>query len=229
MRSIAKTLPCLIVLFALLSNTSFAQYPGMAQVYRNINAQFTRQMMNMNRTYMYGNAQVNQEYDFLVKMKDSSKRTVSSIIYNDTIKHKNYLLFVDKRYKRSDSAHRFIKIYADETISIARNISPPGPGSFRPNYIPPPPTWYTGISADSCWMFKGESGQISAYSSLSDYSEDDAIVGLQLGNGSIIKYNHDNLKNMISADTDAMEAFDKKKYYKAIKRFNSSAEKASKK
>jgi len=210
-----------------------------AQNMRALNTMLNRQwqgqqmgMMMAAGRFNYNNPG-NLKYNFIVTMADSSKKEVSSKIYSDTATHKTYLLFVDKSYPKSDP-NRNKKIYPPQTLSIARNVAGPGPGFIRADYVPPPPRFFNGIAKDSCWMFKVISGSINAYSCLSE--EGDAqtfdpstIVGIQLNNGPIEKFNEENLKNMVGQDIDALENIQKKNYYKAIKKYNRNAAQAAKK
>ncbi|NHA07237.1 hypothetical protein G7092_25790 [Mucilaginibacter sp. HC2] len=190
------------------------------------NMQFNMRMqmqMNMQMNMMMlSRSQSNYQFNYLVTMKDSSQIFVKSKIYSDTAKHKAYLIFVDKSYSKKDT-NRSKKIYVSQTLSIARNLG--GSGS--------PDDWYKGIAKDSCWMFKAISGSINAYSMLSQtdgYGFDPfAIVAVQKGEGPILKLTPENLKPMVGQDADALENIQKKNYYKAIKKYNRSAEKAAKK
>lgn len=46
------------------------------------------------------------------------------------------------------------------------------------------------------------------------------IVGIQLNDGPIVQLTDDNLKGMLGQDAAALESLEKKKYYKAIKKYN---------
>jgi hypothetical protein len=224
----------LAILFVLLVNCAFAQYPGMA-AYR---AQQTRQlaqdrMLAQMNTMNYLDRNYNPSYTFVVIMKDSSKLVLDSQILNDTTLKKNYLLLVDKKFKRSDT-NRYKKIYPSQTMSISRDISASFPSPQEDDTGGPKPFYLVGKASDSCWVFKVINGPISAYSSLSELSGDYlfkpfAIVAIQLNDGPIIKYNEDNLKQMVGQDLAALEDIQKKNYYKAIKKYNKDIEKAAKK
>jgi hypothetical protein len=154
----SKKSQSLLVLFSLIfilaAKNSSAQFPGMAQVRTNLNNQLmTQQMMNN-----FGGGKRSEyssripgkfnEYTYLVKMKDGTTKNVKSYIYIDTTLHKSYLLFVDKSVPKSDTAHRKQKIFADQTLSIARTSefidSDDTTGSIKHEY-------FTGIATDSCW------------------------------------------------------------------------------
>lgn len=89
------------------------------------------------------------------------------------------------------------------------------------------------MATDSCWMFKIASGQINAYSYLSEESGPNfsnwTIIGIQLNNGPIIKYSEENLVQMVGQDADALTKIKDKDYLQAIKKYNRNAEKAAKK
>jgi hypothetical protein len=217
----------IIILFVFSAKVSWGQYPGMAAVRQQWSNQFAQQQMQMqmNSMMLFNNADIpNFKYDYEVILKDSTKIMVKSKIYNDTSKHKTYLLLVDKSIPKSDMAHRERKIYPDQTLGISRQVEAEDAAN-RP--IP-----FKGMPTDSCWLFKTITARISAYSFLGEQGDDfsySTITGIQKGNGPIIHFSPDNLKQMIADDPDAMKFFDKKKYPKAIDRYNVDADKAVKK
>jgi len=237
MKQKPKTLSLLllVIAFTLSARYSFAQYPGMAAFRAQQSMQFAQRQMAMQMQMsmmMYNDRNYNPSYTFVVTMKDGSKKEFNSQILNDSVRKKNYVLFVDKNFKRSDS-NRYKKIFPDQTISIARNTAGPG-DVIHKNAIPPTPVYFTGNAVDSCWIFKVVTGHISAYSNFSeqqdDYTfKDFAIVGIQLNDGPIVKYNEENLKQMVGQDINALEEIQKKNYFKAIKKYNKDIEKAAKK
>src|ERR1700740_1200537 len=166
------------VIFLFITKNTFAQPPGaMAQVRAMENQQFMHMQMNMqmnmimnmpmrkrvgNSSYIPGGS---NEYIYNVVMKDGSKKIVRSYIYIDTVKNENYLILVDKHFSKSDSAHRFTKIYNNETVSISRDITPwNSPRNAAPVY-------YIGMATDSCWLFHAVKGKIGLYSFFSEDSE----------------------------------------------------------
>jgi hypothetical protein len=155
---------------------------------------------------------------------------VVSLLYADTLSHKSFLLFVNKKVPKSDSLHRYQKVYSDQTLYIS-TIS--NSDSGQETY---------GVPTDSCWMFKVIDGSITVYAKSLDYlnttvvmfiAENEfapsAIVGIQLNDGPIEKYSRENLIKMVGQDADALEYINKKKYYKAVRKFNKNAEKTPKK
>ena len=155
----------------------------------------------------------NAKYPFQVKFKDSSVKVISSQIYDDTVLHKKYLLFVDKSYPKSDSAHRFIKIYPEQTVYILRDKAR-GDGNDHEFVI--------GMPNDSCWMFKVKPGHINIYSYLSEdyFFVPVTITGIQLNDGPILQFNEENLTKLIGDDSIALKAISKKKYLDAVKIYN---------
>ncbi|MBB5637618.1 hypothetical protein HDE68_003533 [Pedobacter cryoconitis] len=189
--------------------------------FQQFNTQNTinQQLTTMSLTGMNNGIPVyNGQYPFEVTLKkDSSKITVHSKIYNDTVLHKTYLLAIDKKFPKSDS-RRQQKIYPDQTISISR---PEIRKAFtRAVHI-------NGVPTDSCWMFKMITGPISAYSFLSD-SEPNfnpaTIVAIQLNDGPIVKLNEENLEAIVGRDKDALEIVKKNRFYSAIRKYNKDAE-----
>jgi hypothetical protein len=162
---------------------------------------------------------------YQVTFKDKTVKEVGSYMYTDTILHKNFLVFVDKKFQKSDTVHRNQKIYPDQTLYISTISDEMSQAEVY------------GVPTDSCWMFKVMAGPISVYAKSFGYlmpaenpndQEFDMwdIIGIQLNDGPIVKLTDDNLKKMIGQDKNALEALEKKKYYKTIKKFNRHADKA---
>ena len=221
------------LLFTFCAKNALAQYPGMRAVYAKMDMQRMQQQMNMQMMMMAnlnGNNAYNRKYTFTVTFKDSSTKQIKSRFYRDTTVKKNYLLFVDKSYPRSDS-NRNKKIYPSQTINISREIvteivSVDRRGGKVRSIA------FNGIPSDSCWMFKVVSGPINAYSYLSEtdeFTSPESMVGIQLDGGPIVKCDADNLKKMVGIDSDALKQINKKNYYKAIKKYNRNIEKAKNK
>jgi len=194
------------------------------------NKQFTQSQMQMqmqNRMNMsffnQKNGSYNYDYVYVITMADSSKRQVYSKIYLDTARHKNYLLFLDRNLPKTDP-NKIKKIYANETLSIERNLA--GGGVIDDK-------WYKGVAKDSCWMFKVISGPINAYSVLSEEDGSkfmpETLVGIQKGDGPILQVSAENLMPMVEQNADAFGYAKTKNYYEAIKKYNQDAAKAAKK
>ncbi len=223
------------IVLLLISGNLFAQYPGMAAFRAQQNQQFINQQMNTQMQMMAmlnQGGQYNTKYTFVVTMADSSTKEVKSKIYFDTTLHKTYLLFVDKNLKKTDS-NRTTKIYPSQTINIARNISTFETVMHGKSTGPTKVEYLNGKPADTCWMFKAITGAINVYSYLSEEDgqtfDRSTIVGIQLGNGPILKFNEENLKQLVGDEINALEFIQKKNYYKAIKKFNRDMEKELKK
>ena len=210
------------VLFLFSSKTSFAQHAGMDAVYNNMNKQFRNQQMDatMMRAAMLTNWKwgAGKGIPYEVTFKDSSVKKVISFLYNDTIQHKNYLLFVDKKFPKSDSAHRFQKIYSNQTlyVSVVLDLT-----SNQEIF---------GVPTDSCWSFKTLTGPISVYSKTYEMPDDfntSTILSIQLNDEPSVKYTVENLKQMVGNDLKALKEIEKKNYYDAIIKYNSDVEKAA--
>ena len=213
-------------LFIFISKTSFAQPRGMTmnQVYSQLNKQDMNQRMQMQMQMMNmrGVTATLQEYDFNVTMRDSTTKEITSAIYTDSVTKKHFIVWVDKKYKKSDT-NRYKKIYPTQTSSLTCVLikkDEDNPGSYLPGKI-----------TDSCWMFKTLSGAINVYTydGYNDAGQVDqtAIIGIQLNNGSIVQFNEGNLKTMVGQNAKALELIADKKYLRAIKRYNKDIEKGA--
>ncbi len=167
----------------------------------------------MNRNWYYGfDYLTNDKYNYQVTMKDNSVLEVKSILYADTVKHKSYLIYVNKSLKKGDP-NREKRIYADQTLKISREQF-----GVKNTYN------VYGVATDSCWLFNVVKGKINAYSHLSevDYLNSFYLRAFQIGDGPIKKIDSAALSSVIQDNPKAMKAFLKKDYYKAIVRYNSS-------
>jgi hypothetical protein len=227
-------------LFVFLSKNLSAQPRGMTmnQVYHVVDKQMNK-MNEANRQFqnnMLMNTNwrdnVGQGTIYQVTFKDSTTTEVVSLMYNDTLLHKNFLLFVNKKFRRSDSVHRYQKIYTNQTLYISVIVDPESSKQMF------------GVPTDSCWMFKVIDGPLTVYAKQTYYLaavnnpiigwpaydfDPYEIVGIQLNDGPIVKYNKENLKQMVLSDPEALAYIEKKKYYKAVKEYNNSMEKKAKK
>ena len=220
-----------IFLFVFLSEESFAQTPYIHTTVgldvagyingRKAKKEFDQKykMGEMMPYFIRGMRFINStQYGFEMLLKDSTEQKTYNPIQLDTIQRKTYLVVVNKNFPKSDPDHRNQRIYPDQTTQISRT-----------NYSGKK---FIGISKDSCWMFKVISGPINVYSYLSEESgptfQESTIVGIQSGDGPILKYSVENLKQMVGNDADALESIESKDYLKAIKRYNHN-QKSSKK
>ena len=217
------------VSFTFFAKNSMAQYPGMRAVNQRIDRNFMNQQMQMmQQMQMTGSRwkfnDFSPEFTFKVTLLDGSTKDVVSAIYTDSVTKKSYLLLSGKHNKATDTATQ-VKLYPSQTQYISRNV--PRPGYFDDGTAPEKPIF--GKAADTCWMFCIKKGPLSLYSFLSQTEGDDiipsAIVGIQLNDKAILQYNEGNLKQLILQDAGAMEYFNKKKYLKAVEKFNKDAKK----
>jgi len=218
-----------VILFCFSLNYLFAQpaqyrsqlnQMQMNQNLQRADQQMQRMMQTMN---MRGVQTTLEEYDFVVTLRDSTKKEVKSAIYIDSVSKKRFIVLVDKKYKKTDT-NRYKKIYAGQTLAISREYYESN--SFNARKI-------TGRANDSCWMFKVISGPISVYSSSCEEDEYDfnqfSFIGLQLNNGPIINFSVENLKTMVGTDIEALKSIEEKNLTKAVKKYNRRVEKAAQK
>lgn len=189
-----------ICLLILIAHSKTRAQPGVGATYIGDYSKMTskdameKEMENANWIYRLNNLK-NNRYSFTVTLKDNSTREVRSKIYADSLRNRTYLL---------DPATQQ-KIYCGQTKSIIRNDN-----------------GVSGIATDSCWLFKVVSGQINAYSQLSETGGLNSyyIMAIQQGNGEVRSFTPDLLGSIIRNDAKAEKAYLKKDYYKAIERFN---------
>lgn len=211
----------LAILFIFSAKTALAQYPGMGAFRAQQSRQFANDQMRMQMNMMQlgWRSNIGQGTAYQVTFKDSSVVNVTSFLYTDTVLHKNFLVYENKRFSRSDSAHRYQKIYSDQTLYIAVNANS--------NNVPPS----YGVPSDSCWSFKVVSGAINVYAKYSEVYTDlnpETTIAIQAGdNGPMVKYSEASLTQMIGQDPDAAHLIEKKKYYKAVMKYNSDVAKAA--
>jgi hypothetical protein len=226
----------LAIILTFFTVDASAQFPGMSRVSTYVNNQFIDQQMRMNMTMGMMNTGSamrlkyssrvpgeSNEYNYLVKMKDGTEKTVKSYIYIDTTVHKSYLLFVDKSVPKTDTVHRKQKIYVDQTVSIGRIYTVVDTSQNNVTLH------FTGMATDSCWLFDALPGKISLYSFVSEFGESaifdaSTVAAIQYDKGPIVHLNTDELKRFIAADEKAMKLFDKKYYLAAIEKFNKDSE-----
>jgi len=230
MQHVRKILIILAIatLFIFSPGKSWAQYPGMAafraqQSQQFMNQQMRMQMqMNMNRNWRKN---AGQGEGYIVTLKDSAKKTVKSFMYLDTVLHKNFLVYVDKKFPKSDSAHRFQKIYPDQTLNIAALITD-DQGVEEAKY---------GLPTDSGWVVKVINGAINVYAKSGSYltivstpvfgapkldfvaSE---MIGIQLNDGPIEKLTKENVSKIVADNAKASEYIEKKGLYEAVRKYN---------
>ncbi|MBS1603416.1 MAG: hypothetical protein JST42_12170 [Bacteroidetes bacterium] len=195
---------CTLPLFARAQHMSMPNYsytPKPDYSFQNFMA-----MNAMFHNYrVYGT--VSQKHKFKVLMKDSSTLEVVARIDADSLTR--YLVYTDHSVKRSDSG-RIKKIYPSQTLAISR--------IDRPDVYE-----YTGIPADSCWLFPAIKGSLTAYAALAEDVIDEAfLLYIQKGAGPLTRLTGDNLEANIKGDEKAGRLLKKKKYSRAIIKFNES-------
>lgn len=80
-----------------------------------------------------------------------------------------------------------------------------------------------GVPADSCWLFKTIEGRINGYS---EYSFDDKefVTRIQKGDGPLVIFTEQSLKEMIASDEEALLLAERGKLVKAILVYNEKQE-----
>jgi hypothetical protein len=155
---------------------------------------------------------VSQKHRFKVILKDSSSLMITAKIDADSLAR--YLVYTDKSVKRSDSG-RTKRIYPSQTLSLTRL------DKFEV-------AEYTGLPADSCWLFPAIEGKLNAYAALAEDEIDDVfLLYVRQGEGPMIKLTEDNLESIVKDNEKAEKLLKKKKYTRAIKKYNGATEKDS--
>ena len=226
-----KTLSSLLsgILLCFSVNNLIAQPP---QYQAQLNRMFFNQEMSMQRRIelrmlmqtmnLRGVQGTANDYDFVITLLDNTKIKVTSAMYIDSVTKKCFILFVDKKYSKSDS-NRYKRIYPTQTLVLSQKNQY---NNLSGSYI-------HGIPADSCWMFKAISGSISAYTSMNEDEDKNfdpgTIVGIQLNDGPIIRFTEENLKQLVGQDTNALESIERKNFWGAIKKYNRDSENGTRK
>lgn len=185
--------------------------------------------MNLNRNWRKN---AGQGQGYIVVLKDGEMKKIKSYMYLDTVLHMNFLVFIDKKFPKSDTMHRFQKIYPGQTSNITALITDnEGYEETR-----------SGLPTDSGWTIKVMTGAINIYAKSGNYltvvgtpvfgspKMDFAsaeIIGIQLNDGPIQKLSKENVLKIIAGNTKATEYVEKKGLYEAVRRYNNDAEKAA--
>jgi len=139
---------------------------------------------------------VSRKYQFYLVMKDGGNLvTKNRIDFEDSI----------NSITLKDEPKRVIK--PNETVQIFRML--------------PEGVKFIGIPTDSCWLFKCAAGKINTYSMLAE--QDMAYsVAIQKGDGEIVKLSKENLLELTADayDAELVALIEKKKFLKAIQRYN---------
>lgn len=199
-----------ILLFAIPAIAS-AQVPpqyqaGYNQVMKNHSFQMQSQQFARQMNNFYYAPSTNLKYEYNVLMKDSSELLVNSIIHFDELQNKHYLVYINKKIHKGDSG-RTTKIYCDETLHI-RRIDKLDYSSI------------TGNATDSCWLFQSLPGKITLYSSISEPGNNGNFVAFRYDNGPVQPLILEKLEAIIKENEKAYTIFQKKKYFKAVQKYN---------
>jgi hypothetical protein len=191
----------LAVVFLFILPTAYAQQFTMPMRIQTSHGTVTHQVPVGQRfpTYYYGGSgtrsAVSHKHDFVVILKNDSV-----VLLRDAIRVSDSVHFLEHKAGRVRS-----KIYPNDTKQILRYIHP---GK------------YTGIPADSCWLFMIKTGPINLYSYL---AEDDllGVCAFQLGDGQVQQLNGTNLLATIPDQDEKFLKFVKAdKLRKAIDHYN---------
>jgi hypothetical protein len=201
-----KLLIITVIVLQLCILKASAQYVGMNMgigVQWNLPKNMSHFIKN-NQNYLF-----NDNYTYNLILKFSPMKSFKSSIHYDSTAHKTYLLLVDKDFKKSDSAHRYQRIYPDPT-------------KYKYVQRDGGDVMFTGTPNDSCWLFKIITGELSAYTSFAKYGTDKAPIlnGLQMNGGTIQQFNLNLLESIVVTDEDAFKQFKKKNYIACIIAYN---------
>jgi hypothetical protein len=213
---------------------ALAQYPpGVQAAFAQHHQQFVNQqmstmmLMNMNRNW---GKYAGQGDEYIVKLKNGERKTFTSTMYMDTVLHKNFLVFVNKKFKKSDSVNRFQKIYPHQTSAIGLVI----------DYNEEDPR--IGLPTDSGWNIKVIKGAINIYAKSGNYLNvvsvpafgspkmdfaASEIIGIQLKGGAIEKLSKENVLKAVAGNARATAFVEKKGLYESVKKYNLDAENAA--
>lgn len=146
--------------------------------------------------------------EYSVVLKDSTQMQLLSKIYLDST-GRTYLKY---EAKTSENSNLLIdkKLYCNNTLNILR-LETKRKASVE------------GIVTDSCWLFKVLKGKINIYSFIPDLNVNSSYIkAIQIGDGNIESLNEQRLRILMEGNLRALNALDKKDYYKAIYRYNRS-------
>ncbi|GGA86891.1 hypothetical protein [Puia dinghuensis] len=198
MKNILLPLFCTLFLFGRAQHMSMPNYHYTPQTPRI----FSPFSMYNNYGY-YGT--VSQKHRFMVLLKDSTSLLITAKIEADSTSR--FLVYTDRSVKRSDSG-RTKRIYPTQTLSISR-LDKSGV------------TEYKGLPADSCWLFPAIQGPLSAYAALAeDEIDDEFLLYIRQGEGPMIRLTAESLEAIVKDNEKAESLLKKKKYSRAINKYN---------
>ncbi len=160
------------------------------------NVPYTYYVPGPRYNYNYGQGNPSVKYKFTIELKNDSSITTRTRINLD--KKEDFLIVKNKKEKR--------EIRPAETKSI-----------YRINYEG---RKLIGIPADTCWLFNVKSGKINMYSFLSEEEDLSFVIAIQSGSDPIVPMNKETLTAIMGEDEDLMKLIEKKKFIKAIQKYN---------
>lgn len=144
------------------------------------------------------------KYLYEIELKDGSVLTANSDILREKDSDKYFIY-----YFKDDS---LIKIYPQETLSIKK----PNPYNMQ-EYV-------EGVPYKNQWRFKVLGGKINAFCYFLNGRQ---ITEIQIGKGEVIPLDPEYLRLQIQNSEKALDAWDKKDYYTAIKIHNKQKERTN--
>lgn len=174
--------------------TVHAQYSAPMQVRSTISTPYG----NVPYTYYvpgipmhYGNPQISYKHPFTIVLKNDS-------VISDNVR----INITEKQHTIEVKVNRVKATYKPEHTKEIYRILPDG-------------RKLAGIPADTCWLFKANSGKINSYSFI---AEEDMyhVIAIQKGEGPIVKLDQKNLTDMVNKDPKVLKLIERKKFAKAI-------------
>jgi hypothetical protein len=163
----------------------------------------------MNNGGYYRGPTVNQKHHFKIVFNDGKDTIIYAQINAD--RPSDYLLMINKSLSKKDSAYK-TKIYPSQTKYISRiDIV------TRKEYA--------GSPRDSCWLFPLIDGKMNAYSRMAEHDADDwSVQFIQVDNGPMISVNDPKALELFIMNERAYDLFAKKRYAKAINKYNKASD-----
>ena len=137
------------------------------------------------------------KYIYDIELKDGSHIQANSDILKDSVSGKYFLY-----YSKGDSLKQ---IFAEETFKITR----PDPFNMQQKI--------EGLPNGDKWRFTVIKGKINAFCFFIDGTE---INQIQINNGEITPFKPDYLRSLIGDNKKAINAWEEKNYYEAVKTYN---------
>lgn len=143
----------------------------------------------------YGNPQISYKHPFTIVLKNDS-------VISDNVR----INISEKQHNIEVKIHRVKATYKPEHTKEIYRILPDG-------------RKLAGIPADTCWLFKANSGKINSYSFI---AEEDMyhVIAIQKGEGPIVRLDKKNLMGMVNQDPTVLKLIERNKFAKAITLYN---------